>query len=221
MSNIKIGILVGILLVVPVFVNFIVLVPCPFGNNWVASFNSPWIGFFGAYIGSSISSITSFIILYKTIKENRGLQKRELEDRELNAIRHDLAERFAQFRPSDILPIRPYDKLSNDEINIEITRIQKLRDKYLTLYCSASIMYDTGKPYDMNFLRAYYDLLNKSTNLIEQIMATFIAIKHKGWNEINTHFFVVLSNEVSKLMEDDRKVLDLAKKCISARMNKI
>ena len=58
-----------VLIIAPVLINYLILKPAFF--NFVGK-DTDWLGFWGAYIGTILSSVIAFYVLYKQLEQNHN-----------------------------------------------------------------------------------------------------------------------------------------------------
>lgn len=125
-----------VLIIAPVLINYLILKPAFF--NFVGK-DTDWLGFWGAYIGTILSSVIAFYVLYKQLEQNhnenennRLLQISVLEYQQkmfwLNMLKSKIIEYFDAFNWNEWGFIREDIILQKDREDIR-KRLRLLVDK--------------------------------------------------------------------------------------------
>ena len=90
-------------LVVPFSLNMFIGLDAP-NNIKIVGEGKDWVAFFGSYIGSIFAVAGSLLICYITISHTSFRLTLDLRHREIMETQRELANRFEQFEPDEILP---------------------------------------------------------------------------------------------------------------------
>lgn len=147
-------IILGIL-IIPIIINYVLLIPIPFNFPIIGS-NVDWLSFWGTYIGGIIGASVSFLILYLTLLHNKKEAEIERKSNQLLQLKRDLAERL-----SDINFMPLYIDTSNDiNASSEIDRLNMLYKIHEQKSYTAKFIYENDdNELAKQFYKAYFDFI--------------------------------------------------------------
>lgn len=126
----------------------IVLIMIPLGLAFLLRFefvitdtSSGWIGFWGSYLGGIVGGLITLYVLFRTLKENRELQKKEHRIAFCNEICKLSGEICAAIN-SECIYIRKYadSKIGNDKEDLFNALLAKNKASELLHVCSAQLI---------------------------------------------------------------------------------
>ena len=171
-----IGVLTLIVLI-PIIVNFVITRDA-FYCYRVAGEGKDWIAFYGSFLGSCISALVAYVIMFYTIKNNEKQtnktllhsesEHRKIEKRaELDIYRRDLSERIARINYASIIRVCQYP--SDFDFNEELNRLDELYSLYQQQSNSSLLSYGCEEGIECRkFFEAYNGFLVKLCEYINE-----------------------------------------------------
>ena len=199
-------------IIAPFVCNFFIGIP-HLPNTYVVGEATDWLVFYGSYIGSTISTLGAFIILYITIKNSTHRQELELRHKEILVIREDLANRFGKYCVSELVRLNSFDHPTQEKLVNEATYLQIMRDKYRGLAYSATFLYANGHNYEELFFEKYEDLVNETVKLIDELMKFYSL---GTWNEERQSKMLLYAQRIDFLSSKNDEVHEIAYKFYSS-----
>ena len=110
-----------IVIALPIVLNFIIGFHTPYDLN-VVGHGENWLGFYGSYIGGVITAGAAFVILWRTIEDNKKNSLRNLKKEDLYNQRKMMAEHISNINFYSIAYIYMYVN-QKDMYQSEIVRL--------------------------------------------------------------------------------------------------
>lgn len=167
------------ILIFPVAINFIVIFPLCDPNLIASSKHNVWVNFFAVYSSTLISAFVSFVILYKTIENNKNENlANRLDDKKENEINRNLQISILKYQ------------VAKDEFNAIKSSLAKFRQ-------SLNFMVLSFFPYSSNTIIER----QKNLHMIEQIIieeeSSFYLLMN-NLNEYKDEYEMKINSEIQK-----------------------
>lgn len=214
--------LIGAIIVVPVFVFVLTLIPQP----WEAYLTSDptWLSFFGSYYGAVLTCGISFYILLKTIKSSQLQKEYEIRNEQLRLFVTDMVDAISIITDNDLICVffRPDNKIYKNDYNV----IMKYASELKAWRVKIEMLYKDLSPNIVseycNFNFKYYDQLLELAKQLNMCLSDPQNGKEpfrKAWDIFNndTSFIHEESERIQKYLLDEK---DKIKKEIEEHIKK-
>lgn len=197
-------ILVGVIILIPIVLNWLILLPKLFpivGNDKI------WLSFWGSYIGSIISSLIAVFILYKQLEQNHS-ENEANRNLQLNNINYQQQiDWLADMRKACIANIYSYDTndiietLNSMQVNNyqAFLQIKKFKSNLAKTDTEVAFLGNNDIPFRKKFDSKRMEYFKEYESLIDDIkrvVASLINAKDKSFESYR--LYIINNPETSK-----------------------
>lgn len=169
-----------------------------------------WFNFWAAYAGGVISCGTSYYILYVTIRNSREERKIEFKREDFNYYTRDIAERFSQIFPAEIIRLDRMANIKDESLRVQTAReemfyLQEKYAKYNGLINSATVIYGNMRnDICKRFLKNHNEYLQEVNKITQKFIVSLSILSNQDLTNEKKQ------EQIDKIFEYAKNIQELA-----------